>query len=119
MARRGEAGTGRKLGAPLEQRRVAPGVTTRRGRAGLGGADTPSRGRGRPRGIGAGCPRRAGPLRRLPQAGSGGVGTGREADSAGLEPGKAMGTGAGRPGVLALLFAVCAPLRLQAEELGK
>uniref|UniRef100_A0ABK0LXU6 Discoidin, CUB and LCCL domain containing 1 n=1 Tax=Rattus norvegicus TaxID=10116 RepID=A0ABK0LXU6_RAT len=29
-----------------------------------------------------------------------------------------MGTGAGGPGVLALLFAVCAPLRLQAEELG-
>ncbi|XP_011241498.1 discoidin, CUB and LCCL domain-containing protein 1 isoform X1 [Mus musculus] len=29
-----------------------------------------------------------------------------------------MGTGAGGPSVLALLFAVCAPLRLQAEELG-
>lgn len=63
------------------------------------------------------APRRA--AEEAAQAGSGGVGTGREADSAGLEPGKAMGTGAGRPGVLALLFAVCAPLRLQAEELGK
>jgi hypothetical protein len=30
-----------------------------------------------------------------------------------------MGTGAGGPSVLALLFAVCAPLRLQAEELGE
>lgn len=30
-----------------------------------------------------------------------------------------MGPGAGGPGVLALLFAVCAPLWLQAEELGE
>lgn len=60
-----------------------------------------------------------GPRRRLPQAGSGGAGPGREADPAGLEPGRAMGAGAGGPGVLALLFAVCAPLRLQAEELGE
>lgn len=101
---------------PTLGRPVVPLVTPGRGR---GGEDTPSRGRGPPRGIGAGCPRRAGRRRRLPQAGSGGVGPGRKADPEGLESGVAMGIGAGGPGVLALLLALCTPLPLQAEELGE
>lgn len=64
---RGRGGVRRKLGVPLG-RPVVLLVTPGRGRdgAGQGGEDTPSRGRGRPRGICAGCPRRAGPRRRLP-----------------------------------------------------
>lgn len=114
----GEEGE-RNRALPLERRRVAPRVTTRRGRAGRGGHAL-SRARAAERDRCRVPAPRAGPRRRLPQAGSGGAGTAREADPAGLEPGRAMGAGAGRPGVLAaLLFAVCAPLRLQAEELGE
>lgn len=75
------------------------------------------RGRRLPRGIRAGCPHCARQRRRLPQVGSGGVGPGQEANLASLESREAMGTGTGGPGVLALLFAPCAPLWLQVEEL--
>lgn len=109
---------GTKPGAPLG-RPVVPLVTPGRGRGGAGrGEHALSRARAAQRDrCRVPAPRRAaeeaapsGQRRRRP---------GRAADPAGLESGGAMGTGAGGPGVLALLFAVCAPFRLQAEELGE